>query len=125
MGAFSPYDNASLTFKVYSKYAVDPNTGNRVAVTQEEKYDANIQLQLSRQDQKPGIDENDINCTGRLLSPATFSSKVSVGSVAECTVNGLVGKLRITDLGSNTLTYARSILFQEFTGIFEQIGKGA
>lgn len=125
MGAYSPFDNASLTFKVYSTYAVDPNTGNRVPVTKDEQYVANIQLQPSSQEQKPGIDESDLRCKGRLLSPSTFSSKVSVGSVAECTVNDLVGKLRITDLGSNALTYTRSTLFQEFTGIFEQVGKGA
>ena len=62
-------------------------------------------------------------CNGRLLSPTTFSAKVKVGSVASCTVNGISGTIRLTDLGSNTLTYARSTLFQEFTGVFEQNGK--
>lgn len=68
MGAFAPYDNAALVFKVYTSYAVDPNTGNRVPVTKDESYVANIQLQPSRQQSKPGIDENDVNCKGRLLS---------------------------------------------------------
>ena len=124
MGAFAPYDNASLAFKVYSSFAVDSKTGNRVPVNSTENYTANIQLQPNKSDQKPGIDENEMVCKGRLLSPSSFSAKVKVGSVASCTVNGINGTLRLTDLGSNTLTYARSTLFQEFTGVFEQNGKG-
>lgn len=124
MGAFAPFDNASLEFEVYGSYATDPQTGNRVPVNTTESYTANIQLQSSKQDIKPGIDKNDIPCKGRLLSPTTFSGKVKVGAYASCTVNGISGRLRITDLGSNMLTYARNTLYQEFSGVFEQNGKG-
>ena len=123
MGAFAPYDNSALAFKVYSSFALDSKTGNRVPVKTTENYTANIQLQPNKSDQKPGIDENEMSCKGRLLSPTTFSTKIKVGSVATCTVNGISGTLRLTDLGSNTLTYARNVLFQEFSGVFEQNGK--
>jgi len=123
MGAYAPFDNASLSFDVYSSFALDANTGNRVPVTTTESYIANVQLQVNTSDPKPGIDENEMTCRGRLLSPTQFSEKVKVGSIATCTVNGIEGKLRLTDLGSNTLTFARNTLFQEFNGIFEQNGK--
>mgnify|MGYP001313130448 CR=1 FL=1 len=124
MGAYAPFDNASISFEVYSTFALDSNTGNRVPVTTSESYVANIQLQANKSVPKPGIDENDMTCTGRLLSPPQFSDKVKVGSIATCTVNGIQGTLRLTDLGSNTLTFARSTLFQEFIGVFEQTGRG-
>tara|TARA_A200000159_G_C7125739_1_gene256725 strand:+ start:71 stop:448 length:378 start_codon:yes stop_codon:yes gene_type:complete len=123
MGAYAPFDNATLTFKVYSIFAVDPATGNRVPVNADETYTANIQLQTGTTTSNPGVDESDIPCTGRLLSPTQFSAKVKVGSKATCTVNGISGTLRLTDLGSNTLTFARNTLFQQFTGVFEQSGK--
>jgi hypothetical protein len=124
MGAYAPFDNAALVFKVYSTYAIDPNTGNKVPVDTAETYTAHIQLQTSSQDYKAGIDEAKFSCKGRLLSPTTFSPKVKVGAVASCTVNGVSGTLRLTDLGSNSLTFARNTLHQEFSGVFEQVGKG-
>jgi hypothetical protein len=123
MGAFAPFDNAELSFQVYSSFAVDSRTGNHAQVNTTESYVANIQLQPNRSDPKPGVDQNDITCTGRLLSPTEFSAKVKAGSTAACTVNGISGTLRITDLGTNTLTFARNTLHQEFTGVFEQNGK--
>tara|TARA_Y100000289_G_C3923741_1_gene152023 strand:+ start:175 stop:552 length:378 start_codon:yes stop_codon:yes gene_type:complete len=123
MGAYAPFDNASINFDVYSSFTLDANTGNHVPVTVTEAYIANIQLQANKSDSKPGIDENEMACKGRLLSPTQFSDKVKVGSIATCTVNGIEGTLRLTDLGSNTLTFARSTLFQEFIGVFEQNGK--
>ena len=123
MGAFAPFDNAALSFQVYNAFAVDSQTGNRVPVNTTESYVANIQLQPNKSEQKPGIDENDVTCKGRLLSPTEFSAKVKVGSTAACTVNGISGTLRLTDLGSNTLTFARNTLHQEFMGVFEQNGK--
>lgn len=123
MGAYAPFDNATLNFEVYSTFAVDPSTGNPVPVNTSETYTANIQLQSGISENKPGIDESESPCTGRLLAPTQFSAKVKVGSVAACTVNGISGTLRLTDLGSNTLTFARNTLFQRFSGVFEQNGK--
>lgn len=124
MGAYAPFDNASLSFEVYSSFALDSQTGNRVPVNTTETYTANIQLQSNKSDFKPGIDENEIPAKGRLLSPTEFSAKVKVGSISTCTINGVSGTFRITDLGTNTLPFARNTLFQEFSGIFEQTGKG-
>lgn len=124
MGAYAPFDNATLVFQVYSSFATDPQTGNRVPVNTAETYVANIQLEPSRQDYKPGIDENKVPCKGRLLAPTTFSSKVKVGMVADCTVNGITGTLRLTNIGSQELLFARSTLHQGFIGEFEQTGKG-
>jgi hypothetical protein len=123
MGAFAPFDNAVLSFQVYNSFAVDSQTGNRVPVNTTEDYVVNLQLQPTKSEQKPGLDENDITCKGRLLSPTEFTAKVKVGSTATCTVNGINGTFRLTDLGSNTLTFARNTLHQEFMGVFEQNGK--
>ena len=123
MGAYAPFDNTTLTFKVYSSFSVDPNTGNSVPVNTEEVYTANLQLQDSTNKDKPGVDENDIPCSGRLLIPTEFSSNVKIGSEAACTVNNITGTFRLTDLGSNTLPFARNTVFQSFTGVFEQTGR--
>lgn len=124
MGAYAPWDNATLVFQVYSSYATDPGTGNKVPVNTTETYVANVELQPSSQDYRPGIDENIVQCKGRLLSPATFGSKVKVGMTAACTVNGITGTVRLTDIGSRELLFARSTLHQGFQGVFEQTGKG-
>jgi len=124
MGAYAPFDNATLVFDVYSSFATDSKTGNRVPVTTAQTYVANIQLQPNGQDFKPGIDENKVPCRGRLLTPSTFSSKVQVGMTAKCTVNGITGTLRVTNIGSQELLFARSTLHQGFIGEFKQIGKG-
>jgi hypothetical protein len=124
MGAYTPWDNATMAFKVYSSFATDPETGNRVPVNTTETYIANVQMQSGKQDYKPGIDENVIQCKGRLLTPTVFGSKVKVGAIADCTINGMTGTLRVTDIGSNELVFTRSIFHQGFTGVFEQTGKG-
>lgn len=124
MGAYAPFDNATLTFEVYGSFALDSQTGNRVPVNTNETYTANIQLESNQSDFKPGIDENEMPAKGRLLSPTEFSSKIKAGSVATCTVNGVSGTFRITNLGTNTLPFARNTLFQEFSGVFEQTGRG-
>ena len=41
---------------------------------------------------------------------------------ADATVNGAVGKIRILDLGTNIIPYARATQFQSFDGVFEQTG---
>lgn len=122
MGAFAPFDNASLTFKVYTTFGTDLRTGNVQAETEDQVYTANLQLRAPTTDDKPGTNENDFICQGKLLSPREFTSKVKVGAVATCTVNGMTGTFRVTGLGSNTLTFARKALHQDFTGVFEQTG---
>ena len=124
MGAYAPFDNATLVFRVYSTFATDSKTGNKVPVNTPETYIANVELDLNRQDYKGGIDENIVQCRGRLLAPSTFSAKVKVGMVADCTVNGITGTLRVTDIGSRELLFARSTLHQGFRGEFKQTGKG-
>jgi hypothetical protein len=124
MGAYAPWDNATLAFPVFSSYATDPNTGNKVPVNTTETYVANVALELNNQDYKSGIDENIVQCKGKLLAPAIFSSKVKVGMIANCTVNGIEGTLRIIDIGSNELLFARKTLHQGFRGVFKQTGRG-
>lgn len=124
MGAYAPWDNATLVFQVFSSYATDSKTGNRVPVNMAETYLANVELELNQQDYKSGVDENIVQCKGRLLAPSTFSSKVKVGMIANCTVNGITGTLRVTDIGSRELLFARSTLHQGFRGVFEQTGRG-
>ncbi len=122
MGAYSPFDNTTLDFHVYSSFTLDPTTGNRLPNTVTETYTCNVQLSSKFSENKEGINEVETRCTGKLLSPATFSSKIKVGMIADATVNGVEGKLRLLDMGSNTLVFARASQFQDFSGIFEQTG---
>ena len=122
MGSYAPFDNASLVFKVYSTFSTDPTTGNRVQNEVSETYVCNVQLRGKSTDNKEGVNEVDTGCTGKLLSPAIFSSKIKAGMTAEATINGVSGKLRILDLGTNIIPYARATQFQSFDGLFEQTG---
>lgn len=122
MGAYSPFDNASLVFQVYGSFANDPTTGNRVQNNLEETYLCNVQLTAAAQQNKDGINEVVTLCSGKLLAPATFSAKIKVGAEAAATVNGATGKIRILDLGTNVLPYARATQFQSFSGEFKQTG---
>ena len=122
MGAYSPFDNATLDFSVYSSFTIDPTTGNRLQNSVTESYTCSVQLSPKFTENKEGINEVETRCTGKLLSPATFSAKIKVGMVADATINGVSGKLRLLDMGSNTLVFARASQFQDFTGIFEQTG---
>ena len=122
MGAYSPFDNATLIFQVYGSFSTDPLTGNRVQNNTSETYLCNVQLSGAFSENKEGINEVATACSGKLLSPATFSSKVKVGMEADATVNGAIGKIRISDLGTNVLPYARATQFQSFRGEFEQTG---
>ncbi len=122
MGAYSPFDNATLVFQVYGSFSNDPTTGNRVQNNTSETYLCNVQLRTASSENKGGINEVETLCVGKLLSPATFSSKVKVGMEADATINGATGKIRILDLGTNVLPYARATQFQSFSGEFEQTG---
>tara|TARA_B100001059_G_scaffold217197_1_gene236231 strand:- start:647 stop:1024 length:378 start_codon:yes stop_codon:yes gene_type:complete len=122
MGAYSPYDNANLSFPIYSSFSVDPNTGNRVQNTTNETYSCSVQLKNKFTENKEGINEIETRCFGKLLEPSVFSDKIKVGMVADATINGVPGKLRLLDLGSNTLVFARASQFQDFTAVFEQTG---
>jgi len=122
MGFYSPFDNATLVFKVYGSYSTDSTTGNRVQNDTSETYLCNVQLNRKLTENKEGINEVETSCAGKLLSPAIFSSKIKAGMIADATINGVTGKLRILDLGTNILPYARATQFQSFDGLFEQTG---
>ena len=122
MGSYSPFDNATLTFKVYASFTFDPTTGNRVQNNVDEPYVCNIQLNSQSTENKEGINQVDTRCTGKLLAPSVFSSKIKAGMTADAIINGVTGKFRILDLGTNIIPYARVTQFQSFSGIFEQTG---
>ena len=122
MGSYAPFDNATLVFEVYGSFSTDPSTGNRVQNNVSETYVCNVQLRGKFTDNKEGVNEVDTSCTGKLLKPATFSSKIKAGMIASATINGVSGRLRILDLGTNILPYARATQFQSFDGVFEQTG---
>ena len=44
MGSYSPFDNSTLVFKVYSSYSTDKATGNLVQNDANETYICNVQL---------------------------------------------------------------------------------
>lgn len=122
MGSYSPFDNTTLVFKVYSSYSTDKATGNLVQNDTNETYICNIQLSGKFSENKEGVNEVESRCSGKLLSPATFSTKIKAGMYADATINGVTGRLRLVDLGTNMLPYARATQFQSFAGVFEQTG---
>jgi hypothetical protein len=122
MGSYSPFDNATLVFKVYSSYSTDKATGNLVQNDTNETYICNVQLSGKFSENKEGVNEVESRCSGKLLSPATFSTKIKAGMYADATINGVTGRLRLVDLGTNMLPYARATQFQSFAGVFEQTG---
>ena len=122
MGSYSPFDNTTLVFKVYSSYSTDKATGNLVQNDTNETYICNVQLSGKFSENKEGVNEVESRCSGKLLSPATFSTKIKAGMYAEATINGVTGRLRLVDLGTNMLPYARATQFQSFAGVFEQTG---
>ena len=124
MGKYSPFDNATLVFQVYGSYTVDSTTGNTVQNNVSETYKCNVQLDGAFSETKEGVNEVSASCSGKLLEPAVFTSKIKVGMEADATINGATGKLRILDLGTNVLPFARATQFQSFTGVFEQYGGG-
>jgi hypothetical protein len=123
MGAYSPFDNAELVFKVYGSFSLDPSTGNSVQNYLSETYICNIQLKGAFEQQNLGVNKVSTSCSGRLLSPAIFSDKISIGMEATATINGVEGTVRVLDLGTNILPFARKTQFQEFSGVFEQVGR--
>ena len=123
MGAYSPFDNAELTFQVYGSFSLDPTTGNAVQNFLPETYICNIQLEGAFEEQNQGVNKVSTSCSGKLLSPAIFSDKISIGMEAAATINGVEGTVRILDLGTNILPFARKTQFQSFSGVFEQVGK--
>ena len=123
MGAYSPFDNAELTFQVYGSFSLDPTTGNAVQNFLPESYICNIQLEGAFEEQNQGVNKVSTSCSGKLLSPAIFSEKISIGMEAAATINGVEGTVRILDLGTNILPFARKTQFQSFSGVFEQVGK--
>jgi len=122
MGSYSPFDNTTLVFKVYSSYSTDKATGNLVQNDANETYICNVQLSGKFSENKEGVNEVESRCSGKLLSPATFSTKIKAGMYADATINGVTGRLRLVDLGTNMLPYARATQFQSFAGVFEQTG---
>ena len=122
MGSYSPFDNTTLVFKVYSSYSTDKATGNLVQNDTNETYICNVQLSGKFSENKEGVNEVESRCSGKLLSPATFSTKIKAGRYADATINGVTGRLRLVDLGTNMLPYARATQFQSFAGVFEQTG---
>tara|TARA_B100001094_G_C17823091_1_gene619506 strand:+ start:179 stop:556 length:378 start_codon:yes stop_codon:yes gene_type:complete len=123
MGAYSPFDNAELTFQVYGSFSLDPSTGNAVQNFLPESYTCNIQLEGAFEEQNQGVNKVTTSCSGKLLSPAIFSDKISIGMEAAATINGVQGTVRVLDLGTNILPFARKTQFQSFSGVFEQLGK--
>ena len=122
MGSYSPFDNATLVFKVYSSYSTDKATGNLVQNDANETYLCNIQLSGKFPENKEGVNKVESQCSGKLLSPATFSTKIKAGMYADATINGVTGRMRLVDLGTNMLPYARATQVQSFAGVFEQTG---
>ena len=122
MGSYSPFDNTTLVFKVYSSYSTDKATGNLVQNDTNETYICNVQLSGKFSENKEGVNEVESRCSGKLLSPATFSTKIKAGMYADATINGVTGRLRLVDLGTNMPPYARATQFQSFAGVFEQTG---
>lgn len=122
IAAYAPWGNAELAFSVGTGAAtVDPTTGNYVQSTETLEYLAALEIQPPSWDAKPGADVTAYQCRGRLLSPNRLDSRVTNGSQAEATINGLKGRLELTfPLNMDRAAYRD--LRQEISGTFRISG---
>jgi len=124
ISAYAPWGNAQLAFTVETATATqDPATGNYIAGTTTLEYLAALTIQKPDWRSSPGSDQTTYNISGRLLSPNTLDPRITNGSQAVATVNGLNGRLElIFDLNMDQA--ARIDLRQMVQGIFRVTGGG-
>lgn len=119
---YAPWGNAQLAFEVgNSTITDDPATGNPVQGVEVLEYLAAITLEAPNWQAQPGVDNTTYSCRGRLLTPTIFDNRITNGSQAEATINGVLGRFELTfDLAMDA--FHRQDLRQAFQGTFRVNG---
>ena len=122
IATYAPWGNSQLAFEVgNSTITVDPTTGNPIEGVVVLEYLAAITLEAPNWQAQPGVDNTTYSCRGRLLTPTTFDPRITNGSQAEATINGVLGRFELTfDLAMDS--FHRQDLRQAFQGTFRVNG---
>lgn len=122
IAGYAPWGNAVLTFEVGGGSAtVDAATGNPVQARQTLEYLAALDLQQPNWKEQEGVDMTTYSCTGRLLTPATLDMRITNGSRAQATINGLTGRFELV-FNLTELRAGHGDLRQSIQGTFRVIG---
>ena len=95
---YAPHGNAVLRFQLPKVWQVDPKTGNRYSDLKAREileYLATINLQRPNWKGQEGVDNTTYSCSGRLLHPVKFDSRITNGTQAEATINGYEGRFEL------------------------------
>lgn len=123
IAAYAPHGNATLAFQVGTDVsAVDEATGNVIETTETLEYLACLTPRGPAHDNtQAGLPASRYSVTGRLLSPSFLDLRITNGAQADCTLNGVRGRLELTfDLGMDA--YHRASIRQSIQGTFTVIG---
>ena len=121
--SYAPHGNAVLTFQVGTdKSSTDPDTGNVIETTETLEYLASLAPTGPAWDgSQGGADTSRYTVQGRLLSPSFLDVRITNGAQADCTLNGIRGRLELTfDLKMDA--YHRASIRQSIQGTFTVIG---
>jgi hypothetical protein len=125
MSTFAPFDVATLSFDVAASWTVDPKTGNTIPVETTKSYTAAVKLSPASTTPEAGADQTVYSVTGKLLSPTYFGNEVRNGALCRMTVNGIEGRLELSDIGIGTPSTYRRWLKQDIQGTFRVVGLGS
>lgn len=119
---FAPWGNAALAFELPTEDSTtDATTGNYLPVTEIVYYLAALNLEAPNWEGKPGVDTTVYNCRGRLLFPNTLDARITNGSQAAASINGVRGRFELVfDLAPDT--YHHATLRQPIQGTFRMQG---
>jgi hypothetical protein len=119
---YAPWGNAQLAFELGTGVtAIDSCTGNTIETTEIVEYLASLNIQKPSWQGKSGVDETTYTCQGRLLTPATFDTRITNGTQADCLLNGLKGRLELSfELAMDAYHYGD--LRQSIEGVFRVVG---
>lgn len=122
IAAYAPWGNAELAFTVGTGViSTDPATGNVIDTPLVLEYLAALSPQDPNWKEAAGSDNTTYAVKGRLLVPTSLDYRITNGSQAVCTLNGVLGRFELTfQLAQDA--YHRSNLRQEIKGVFRVIG---
>jgi len=124
INGLSPLANATLVWSVASGYAVDPETGNYVALSSGVTYYASLRQKRNPQyDYLLGADNTAVYMEGRLTGPLALSG-VTPGSSASATINGREGRFELLP-NEQIAEHYWQFLGAPIRGIFRLVGKGS
>lgn len=122
VASYAPWGNAALAFELPTNSATtDAATGNYVPASEIVEYLAALKIEAPNWQPKAGVDETVYTCRGRLLFPSTLDARITNGSQAAATINGVRGRFELVfDLAADAFHHAT--LRQPIQGTFRMRG---